>query len=334
MCAPHCAAERADLPARKACRLAWCSCRGEPHPPGAGARAWQWPARRSRPPRDAWAERRHLSRARWPGPPALHSPATAPPGPGLATAASAQRPDLPRLRPPFPLAHRDRRSETPIPVVALVGYTNAGKSTLLNTLTSAGVLAEDKLFATLDPTTRRVRLRGNKEVGGAARSSQAAALLWRGLPIALAGDGRRCRCSAAALLPSCSSAGGAPRGAWSTWAGVRVLAALHPHILTCSPPSPPLAGAVHRHGGLHPEATHAAGRGLQAGACPLRCRGRRCWCRLPPSWLAAAAWLHLLEQPAEGCTAGAPRPFVVAQPKLQPRSSASSCTNLDPPPPP
>jgi GTP-binding protein HflX len=45
-------------------------------------------------------------------------------------------------------------------VVALVGYTNAGKSTLLNTMTDAGVLAEDKLFATLDPTTRKVGLRG------------------------------------------------------------------------------------------------------------------------------------------------------------------------------
>ena len=43
-----------------------------------------------------------------------------------------------------------------MPVVALVGYTNAGKSTLLNALSDAGVLAEDKLFATLDPTTRRV----------------------------------------------------------------------------------------------------------------------------------------------------------------------------------
>ncbi len=48
--------------------------------------------------------------------------------------------------------------------MALVGYTNAGKSTLLNTLTGAGVLAEDKLFATLDPTTRRVALPGGKEV--------------------------------------------------------------------------------------------------------------------------------------------------------------------------
>jgi GTP-binding protein HflX len=44
------------------------------------------------------------------------------------------------------------------PIVALVGYTNAGKSTLLNTLTGAGVLAEDKLFATLDPRARRLRL--------------------------------------------------------------------------------------------------------------------------------------------------------------------------------
>jgi GTP-binding protein HflX len=46
----------------------------------------------------------------------------------------------------------------PVPVVALVGYTNSGKSTLLNTLTHAGVFCEDKLFATLDPTTRRIQL--------------------------------------------------------------------------------------------------------------------------------------------------------------------------------
>ncbi|MEW5316898.1 MAG: hypothetical protein WDW38_008239 [Sanguina aurantia] len=60
--------------------------------------------------------------------------------------------------------YRERRQSTPIPVIAIVGYTNAGKSTLLNTLTRAGVLAEDKLFATLDPTTRKVRLAGNKQV--------------------------------------------------------------------------------------------------------------------------------------------------------------------------
>jgi len=56
--------------------------------------------------------------------------------------------------------HRARRRREGIPVVAIVGYTNAGKSTLLNALTGADVLVEDKLFATLDPTTRRVALPG------------------------------------------------------------------------------------------------------------------------------------------------------------------------------
>ncbi len=60
--------------------------------------------------------------------------------------------------------HRERRRREGVPTVAIVGYTNAGKSTLLNTLTDAGVLAEDKLFATLDPTTRRVALPNGKEV--------------------------------------------------------------------------------------------------------------------------------------------------------------------------
>ena len=52
----------------------------------------------------------------------------------------------------------------PIPVVALVGYTNAGKSTLLNALTGSRVTAEDKLFATLDPTTRRRALPSGRDV--------------------------------------------------------------------------------------------------------------------------------------------------------------------------
>jgi GTP-binding protein HflX len=54
--------------------------------------------------------------------------------------------------------HRESRSAVPYPTVALVGYTNSGKSTLMNRLTAAGVLVEDSLFATLDPTVRRLAL--------------------------------------------------------------------------------------------------------------------------------------------------------------------------------
>ncbi|WP_205481698.1 GTPase HflX [Sphingomonas arenae] len=56
--------------------------------------------------------------------------------------------------------HRDRRQRAPWPVIALVGYTNAGKSTLFNRMTRAEVFAEDLLFATLDPTMREVRIPG------------------------------------------------------------------------------------------------------------------------------------------------------------------------------
>lgn len=59
---------------------------------------------------------------------------------------------------------RQERERVPFPTVALVGYTNAGKSTLMNTLTRAGVLVEDKLFATLDPTSRRVDLPGGQPI--------------------------------------------------------------------------------------------------------------------------------------------------------------------------
>ena len=60
--------------------------------------------------------------------------------------------------------HRRERQSIPFPTVALVGYTNSGKSTLLNRLTHAGVLAEEKLFATLDPTIRRLSLPHKREV--------------------------------------------------------------------------------------------------------------------------------------------------------------------------
>lgn len=59
---------------------------------------------------------------------------------------------------------RERRAKAGLPIVSLVGYTNAGKSTLLNTLTQSKVIAEDKLFATLDPTSRRIRFPQEREV--------------------------------------------------------------------------------------------------------------------------------------------------------------------------
>lgn len=60
--------------------------------------------------------------------------------------------------------HRKQRQKRGVPLVALVGYTNSGKSSLLNALSQAGVLVENKLFATLDPTTRRVHMVGGGEV--------------------------------------------------------------------------------------------------------------------------------------------------------------------------
>ena len=59
---------------------------------------------------------------------------------------------------------RDRREKDATPIVALVGYTNAGKSTLLNQLSGSDICAKDELFATLDPTTRKVELPGGKEI--------------------------------------------------------------------------------------------------------------------------------------------------------------------------
>lgn len=59
---------------------------------------------------------------------------------------------------------RAGRERSQVPVAAIVGYTNAGKSTLLNRLTDAGVLEEDKLFATLDPTTRMLELPGKQQI--------------------------------------------------------------------------------------------------------------------------------------------------------------------------
>lgn len=62
------------------------------------------------------------------------------------------------------LQHRKQRERAGVPVAAIVGYTNAGKSSLLNALTGAGVLVQEKLFATLDPTTRKLALPAGGEV--------------------------------------------------------------------------------------------------------------------------------------------------------------------------
>jgi len=71
--------------------------------------------------------------------------------------------------------HRAKRQKAPYPVIALVGYTNAGKSTLFNRLTGANVMAENMLFATLDPTLRRIRLIPEDEADNAAAGGDAGA---------------------------------------------------------------------------------------------------------------------------------------------------------------
>ena len=76
------------------------------------------------------------------------------------SALSAQISELEAAR----MTQRAKRDRSELPKIAIVGYTNAGKSTLLNRLTGAGILAEDKLFATLDPTTRAYDLPSGRKV--------------------------------------------------------------------------------------------------------------------------------------------------------------------------
>lgn len=81
----------------------------------------------------------------------------------IRTRISALKADLAQVEKHRELI-RGRRTKGNIKTAAIVGYTNAGKSTLLNTLTGAGILAEDKLFATLDPTTRVLELDGGQQI--------------------------------------------------------------------------------------------------------------------------------------------------------------------------
>lgn len=81
----------------------------------------------------------------------------------IKTRISALKAELAQVKKNREVA-RSMREKNHLPVIAVVGYTNAGKSTLLNKLTDAGVLAEDKLFATLDTTTRALQIEGGEQV--------------------------------------------------------------------------------------------------------------------------------------------------------------------------
>jgi len=81
----------------------------------------------------------------------------------IRTRMAKIRRDLEQVRRHRALLRRPRR-KVPFPIVALVGYTNAGKSSLMNALTQAGVVVQDQLFATLDPTLRRLALPENRGV--------------------------------------------------------------------------------------------------------------------------------------------------------------------------
>ncbi len=82
---------------------------------------------------------------------------------GIATRIKKLENDLEKVRTGRAL-HREKRDAVPVPTVSLAGYTNAGKSTLFNRLTSAGVLADARMFATLDPTVRALRLPSRRRI--------------------------------------------------------------------------------------------------------------------------------------------------------------------------
>jgi len=81
----------------------------------------------------------------------------------IATRIKKLEQDLDRVRTGRAL-HREKRGAVPLPTVSMAGYTNAGKSTLFNRLTAAGVLADARMFATLDPTTRAITLPSRRRV--------------------------------------------------------------------------------------------------------------------------------------------------------------------------
>ena len=95
---------------------------------------------------------------------------------------------------------RSRRKKDGIVTAAIVGYTNAGKSTLLNRLTNAGVLSEDKLFATLDPTARALELPDGRSIIPSALCGGCRTIWWRLLNPPLRKRFRRICCSMSAIF--------------------------------------------------------------------------------------------------------------------------------------
>ena len=132
--------------------------------------------------------------------------------PGVAFACEAIKEELKEVKKSREV-QRKRRERLAVPRAAVVGYTNAGKSSLLNALTRASVLAEDKLFATPDPTTRRIAIGKGGSLPLPSGAQQQRRRVGRRAPIRAPVPGRRPACRRARDGAQDGSAGGRAK-AW------------------------------------------------------------------------------------------------------------------------